>query len=319
MSDAQVTANGVEWAMQDSNLRPLACRARAPCGITPPAAADPGCVLRGGEPVSEYHADREYVSSSLLAAWWRGGPAAYRAAYLRPHDDSSATTSLERGTLVHLCLEIGPAEFWRRVTAVPSEHLTDSGAISSGKAATAWRRSLPPDAIPLPDAVSLSISDQIAEIYRNSAARELIEQSIWREWSVRWTTEEGHRLRCRFDMATPEVWCDVKTTREASPLRRWHRSVREFFYGHQSAVYRMGMRAAGWPDSPIRYLLTSTVPPYTCHVATLPERYVADCTREVTAALDEIALRTEADWWLPDGYGQVHELWMPGYSEETRA
>lgn len=297
--------------MQDSNLRPLACRA----GV-PPYQLAPDCDLRFGEPISAYHSDRDFLSSSLLAQWFRGGPAAFRSAQLRLGHDSPSTASLERGTLVHRCMEVGQAAFWGSVVEVPAEYVTEAGSISSGKAATAWRQSLPPDVIPLTAEMAGSIAEQIEAVHRNRAARELIEQGKWREFSVRWSTDEGHRLRCRPDMATPCEWIDFKTTKELSPLRTWHRSVRDFGYGHQNAIYRMGLRAAGWPDAPIHYIVSSTVPPYTCEVVVLPERFIKDCMGEVLAALADIQLRTEADYWLPDGYGQVHELSIPGYRSD---
>lgn len=213
-------------------------------------------------------------------------------------------------------MEVGPDAFWSSIVEVPDEFTTESGTLSLGKAATAWRQSLPAGQTPLTRVTALSIRFQLDSVYRNRAARELIEQSKWREFSVRWATEEGHRLRCRPDMATPTEWIDFKTTREVNPLQTWHRSVRDYGYGWQNAVYRLGLRAAGWPDAPIHYIVSSTVPPFTCEVVVLPERFVLDRMAEVLNVLDEIQLRTDADYWLPDGYGQIHELSIPGYRSD---
>ena len=127
----------------------------------------------------------------------------------------------------------------------------------------------------------------------------------------RFPLPNGHRARSRVDGATAEVFYDLKTTREKRPLETFWRAVQDFHYDIQAAVYRIAAEAIGYEPHSMRFICTSTVWPYLCEVAYLPDALVDRAHDKVLRLADELAARKDMDHWLPDSYGQVHELWVP--------
>lgn len=300
---------GSEWAMQDSNLRPLACRSRA----LSPYPLQPGASLSFGEDSAEYHRSAG-VSASQLKDFLTSATLFHRKHVLRVHSPP-ATAALERGTLVHLWAEVGEEEFLRRVAVIPPALLTESGARSRSKKADEWAASLAPGQTIVTQAELDSILEQCHAITANSAARDLLDAVQWREFSVRWV-QNGVAMRCRADAATPDTWVDIKTTRDVKPLDTWWRSVRDFGYATQAAVYRWAARAAGWPEHNLHFVVTSTTYPFDCQVVVLPTWLVDQAELRATLALEQIADRIALDHWLPEGSGEVHVLDVPNFLRE---
>ncbi len=303
-----------QWAMQDSNLRPLACRAR---GLTP-YPLGPSVSVEFDESNDAYHADTLYLNSSRVRDYLDGGPGYYHAKHVAKTHSATASSAVQHGTRVHQFLELGALEFFNRKVIVPDEFTTEAGAISTTKKAKEWVASnTGPDSILLTQAQLQQLLSQVEAIRRNPAAARLLDAVEWREFSVRWQHDLGHLLRARCDCATDQVWLDIKTTKDARPSRDWWKSVRTFGYGIQGAIYRWAARECGWPDDRIHYVVTSNVAPFECMVCTLPTDYVDACERRVLRALEEIEQRSLLDHWHDTT--DVIELSMPRFTLEDDA
>jgi microcompartment protein CcmK/EutM len=106
---------------------------------------------------------------------------------------------------------------------------------------------------------------------------------------------------------------DYKSTREAHPLKSFAYSVKDYGYGLSAALYEQGCVLAGIADPPMHFVVSSTVFPYETQVLTLPSAYMDYARRRLDELLTDIAERRATGNWLPDGYGRVCEIEMPGY------
>lgn len=301
-----------QWAMKDSNLRPPACRTRGRAEL--PYGHQPLCSVVFGEPNPTYHSDREHWSNSQLTVFRNDGPAAFHARCIARTALSPPSEGQRRGTNVHLWAELGDEEFRRRIALAPEEFVTGAGALSAK--ARPWLADLPPEAIPLTRHEADSLLKQCEAILANPAAARLLGEVEWREFSIRWTDDFGHRLRCRPDAATPELFLDLKTTKDKHPFSTWWKACRDYRYAQQAALYGWGAAQVNWPAHSLHFIVTSSVPDYECVVVTLPERWVRAEERALLRALDEIDHRQSLDCWTHDHYGQVVELPVPRHAME---
>ena len=195
----------------------------------------------------------------------------------------------------------------------PSSTLTSTGLV--GKEAEKWAKNEAPEgAVVVGPKERAQIFAEVAAIKGNPAAADLIAQVTGHEISVRWETADGHRLKCRADAVTPDVWLDLKTTREADILADFWKSVLQFRYHLQDAWYRCGMEACGMDPAPLQFIVVSTSLPHDCQVVTLPPVVVAEGKRLMDRALADLRLREDLDYWLPDQHGEVVELQFPAHA-----
>lgn len=262
-------------------------------------------------PAAEYHARPEISTSQLKEL--ASSPLSYYLRYVRGIAPPKSGEALAYGTLLHLWAELGPDEFWRRCVVAPADVVTAAGQLA--KAAESWLKTLPEDAVAVSPADADKLRLQTDQILLNDAALECLENSVDREFNVRWLWH-GHAMRCRCDGATASYWYDWKTTRDKDPLESFWRSVDEWGYDLQAAVYESASEACGWPAHRLRFVMTSTVYPYHCEVATLPEGVVRRGRKRALALLAELQQRREWDSWLPSTYGRVHELKCPKFMHE---
>lgn len=273
-----------------------------------PAPLSTSLDVRFGESNAEYHSDAR-PSKSSIADFDVGGPLLFELKHVLRAVPPEQSPAMSFGTILHEWVELGNDAFWDRVVPVPPEYATLAGEI--GKKGDEWLKTLPPDAIPLTDTLAAKLRLQTSQLLRNSRAREILEEKVGGEFSVRFEFA-GHPIRCRPDIATKTLWADVKTTREVQPKAEWFKSVRQYRYAMQSAIYEEGARQCGWPDFKLVYIVTSTVPPHYCHCMTIPDPWVAQARVRVLQILEEIAERKSIGHWYPDDYGQVIEVPFPG-------
>lgn len=214
---------------------------------------------------------------------------------------------------MHRWLEEGDA-FLESLVAPPPETLTGTGLV--GKEAQNWAKNEAPEgATVVSPKERAQILAEVAAIKAHPAAMELLSRVTEREISIRWETPDGHRLKCRFDALTSDgLVVDLKTTRDADILNEWWRSCLTFKYHMQCAWYMRGMEAYGVEPAPLRFLVISTSLPHDCQVVTLPEAVIAEGRRLMDAALADLRLREDLDWWLPDTHGEVVELQFPAHA-----
>lgn len=276
-----------------------------------PTAATSDSVVIDHAPAEEYHGRPEISCSQLKEL--DSSPLSFYLRHERKVAPPKSGDALAYGSLLHLWGEWGDPEFWRRAQIAPSDVVTATGQL--GRAAEGWLKSLPKDAVALAPADAAKLRAQTEQILANDAARECIENSMDREFNVRWLWH-GHAMRCRCDGATADYWYDFKTTRESDPKATAWKAVSDWRYDIQSAVYEAAATAAGWPPHRLRFIFTSTVWPHHCAVVTLPDSVVRRGRKRALELLAELQQRREWDSWLPADYGKVHELECPRFMHE---
>lgn len=282
----------------------------SPVQVRPPLFSDFGI---DHAPANDHHS-RPGHSASDLKTFFRSPLEYYhrKVAGDAPQKDSPA---LQYGELIHQWLEFGDERFWDTAKIVPDSVLTATGQM--GKAAKEWLAEQGDDALIITPADASKLRGQTAGILANPAAVQLIEETVDHEFNCRWKWQ-GHPMRCRVDAATDMFWFDLKTTRLADASRAAS-AFDEFGYDLQDAVYRLARRASGnWPEGQMRFIVTSTVWPYHCHVTHLPERITDAAERCVLRMMEEIKTRHEWDSWLPAGYGEVIEMDCPPWAFRGR-
>jgi len=254
-------------------------------------------------------------SKSPLWDFRHHGPVWYYDRHVARTQSPFSSGALQLGSVVHAALEFGPGKYRAHLSEIPADYLTASGTLSSSKEAKAWVADQDPD-LPLASPADLATTEAILEqFFQNSAARNLYEQ-IWKhELSAIHRRDDGRLIRCRFDAVTElGTVLDWKTTRDARPLETWWKAVVEHGYAEQQVLYTDIARAAGIGHGGMIFVVMSTTPPHQVQVVTLPDSMIRRRRDWVTETLDEIEARTDADFWLPDGYGQITELKVPDWA-----
>ena len=271
-------------------------------------------LLVEGLPNRAYHG-LPCPSKSPLYDFRRHGPVWYHARHVARTQSPFSSGALQLGSVVHTAFEHGPGKYREFLAEIPAAYLTASGGLSSGKEAKAWLADQDPD-LPLASPADLATTEAIlSQFFQNAAARELYEQVSQRELSGINRRDDGRLIRCRWDAMTEAgVALDYKTTRDARPLETWWKSVLEHGYAEQQVLYGEIARAAGLGDGEMLFIVLSTTPPHQVQVVRLPDELIRSRANWVAEVLDEIEARTDADFWLPDGYGEVNELTVPAWA-----
>jgi hypothetical protein len=79
-------------------------------------------------------------------------------------------------------------------------------------------------------------------------------------------------------------------------------------------MYGQASLLAGWPNEPLRFIVTSTVYPYECCVRWLPLKVVEHGKRECLRLLDELQMRKDFDMWESLDSQSAGELYFPPYA-----
>lgn len=250
-------------------------------------------------------------SKSTLWDFRHRGPVWYEARHILRTAPafSSAATSL--GNLVHAALELGES-YRQRLVMTPEKYVTASGAFSSSQEARSWREEQGAEALVATPAEAAVCERMLEQFRLNAAARDLYERVTHHELSCVARLETGHLLRCRFDAITEDGYLlDWKSTREKHPLKTFGSACIEHGYAYASALYSMLARIAGISDRRLTFVAMSTTPEHEVQVVEIPEALVLRCEQQILNDLEEIDARTEADNWLPGGYGEIHTLKFP--------
>jgi hypothetical protein len=269
------------------------------------------CLLLRGIPNAEYHA-RPEISKTQGWDFRRRGPVWFNDRHVTRNQPPFASGALQRGTLVHLCLELGPAEFWRQAVEVPEQYLTSTGALSQGKEAKAWRADQPAEAILVPPSDAFAIRKIVEQLFANAATRDIYERVVEHELSCIYRRTDGHAIRCRFDAQLDDgSIVDWKSSRDEHPLATWASSAIDHGYHYQDAWYSQCAEAAGLIPG-ITFVVLSTTS-FQVQAVTLPPHAVDPCHQQITDDLEEIEERKATDNWLWRGYGETHVLDIPSH------
>jgi hypothetical protein len=219
---------------------------------------------------------------------------------------------LARGTLVHLCFELGWEAAADRIKVIPAEHLTGTGLLSTKADSKKWVADQG-DAILVTPQDAEFLTEVQSQCTLNKAVSKLLDSLIHKEVSIRWSRDNGTKLRCRPDAITNDGRVvDYKTTKYRNPAKDFWRACKDYMYGLQSALYQEGAAAAGFSDEPLIFVLISTASP--CVIAkTLPQRFIDLGKTQLDRALADLSARMSFGDWTPDGYGSIDELYMPEF------
>ena len=266
--------------------------------------------IRRGESNDEYHRPDGRKQCSH-AKTFLDSPLLYHSRYVTRALPSPSSDALKHGTLLHEWFEYGDA-LLDRIAVPPPSTLTSTGLV--GKEAEKWLKdNAPPGAVALSPKEAAQFHLERKALDEHPIVRELRQDIVDRELSVRWDTPSGDRLKCKFDALTQEFALDLKTTREQDILAGFWKSVLDFKYHLQDAWYQRGMEAMGMEARPLRFIVISTALPHDVQVVTLPERVIAEGQRLMDRALADMRLREQLDWWLPDTHGEIVELSFPAH------
>lgn len=260
---------------------------------------------------AEVHHRRPGVSTSQLKLLRESPSAFYDRFIAKIPQEGYSSEAMAYGTLLHLWAEIGEERFWQRVARPADTLVTAAGALNAtGKK---WASALDPDQIPLAPADEAKLRPQTLRLLACPAVQEIIRDTQDVEFNAVWTWN-GHACRGRMDGRTSQFVFDWKTTRDKHPSTQWWRSAMEFGYHLQSAMYQHAAVLAGWPNEPLRFIVTSTVYPYDCCVRWLPPKVVEHGKRECLRLLDELQMRKDFDMWESMDSQQAGELYFPPYA-----
>jgi exodeoxyribonuclease VIII len=267
-------------------------------------------VIRRGEANADYHANETHRSCSRVKTLL-DSPVLYHQRYIAKSLPPFSSAAMDHGTLLHRWMEEGE-DFLELLVVPPASTLTATGLV--GKEAEKWAKNeAPQGAILVNPKERAQILAEVDAILSNPSAAELLSRPSEHELSVYWE-QDGHRLKCRFDMLTSDgIVVDLKTTREGDILADFPSAVARFRYHLQDAWYRCGMEAMGLESKPLHFIVISTAIPHDCQVVTLPPHVTAAGRQRMNEALAELRLREDLDWWLPEAHGEVVELSFPAH------
>jgi hypothetical protein len=305
-----VAVNSQENFYSAANISP-ACRAGA---LTTELIARPNPCLadvRVGEPIGEYHGDKEYLSTSSLRDYGEG-LAYYCARHVYKTVQAPESDALSHGSKLHRWLEdLDDSLPW--LAEVPASKCTATGGL--GQTAQKWAK----EHLPEESRQFLASPAEMAQLRREIAAlREaygsLLDSIVIGEVSLRWEQQLGDgraaKMRCRPDAVTYDRLVDLKTTREKDPSRRFWKSILDYGYDLQDWVYQRGMEAYGMEPQPLLFLVVSTTT-YACQCGTIPQQLTRTAGVRALEALTDLTTRRELDWWHHDDHGDVVEFFVP--------
>ncbi len=267
------------------------------------------------ESIEAYHGDTSHYGSTQIGWADRSLALFFARAVLRTSSGPSSD-ALTLGKHWHTLRELGPDQFGELAVVVPPDFTTAGGALSTSKGAKEWIASLKPGQIPLTQDLADTLGRMQDGFDRNAAAVELEATALHREASIRWESTAGMRVRCR-----PDLICeggrlaDFKSSRVEDIRRDFKWSVKDYRYGLSAALYEQGCLIAGLADPPMHFIVTQTVEPWETEVLTLPPAYMDWARSRLEQLLTDIAARLKSGDWTREGYGEVHEIAMPGFGD----
>lgn len=152
-------------------------------------------------------------------------------------------------------------------------------------------------------------------IMRNPHARAALEDDGISEASIRWECPEtGCPLKCRIDrLHHSGLVVDVKSTEGVSP-EAWSRTVFNFGYHLQAALYAEGVRQVIGLDRPFLFIAVSKTPPHECCTYLLNERAIQLGRDENLKTVKELVDRRASGDWSGRWSNRIHEINLPAWA-----
>jgi len=194
--------------------------------------------------------------------------------------------------------------------AVPPEEVLSNGA-RRGKEYTAWKDQLG-DRVEVSGADRYRLAKIIASVWKNPAARQILEATEDCQACFRWTDDAGHKRKSLADGVTKEFLWDFKTT--SSSWKDLYRSCLNFGYLVQDAWYEDGAVSCGWEPHRLRFIFAQTQKPFGVRVYTFPQDLIERARTRVRLTLDQISLRRELGLYRSSEDEECSELEFPAWT-----
>lgn len=248
----------------------------------------------------EYHAS-EPVSRSQLWTLHSKTPAHMRGA------EPKANKDLDTGKLLHLAV-LQPELVGRRyVVTDPISRSTNAWKEQVARAIADGKQLI--TTLQYDEAMKMA-----AVAHRESVVRELMQDSII-EQSYYWTHEPtGLPVKARPDIYSHRIKIlgDYKTARSASP-RSFGKSIAEYGYHLQEAIYSDGGRAVGNEVEGFVFIAQEKEAPYVVSIFELSPEDLAEAQTIYDVAMSRYAKCVRDDHWPAYGEG-VQTITMPNWA-----
>lgn len=154
-----------------------------------------------------------------------------------------------------------------------------------------------------------------ANVWKNPRAVENLKRCSAFEHTLFWTTKYGHNLKVRFDGVQEIESCflDIKSHKWRNESDFW-RSVKEYGYHRQAAIYSAGFKAAYGTKPTVKYILVPNFAPYEdVLVRTMPEAAIDLGREENKHILAKLKICRETNVWHTSGYDKEWPIEIPTY------
>lgn len=260
-------------------------------------------------PASIYHSWPDISASQLRTLLH--SPEEFYNSFVLGQRGGVASPSLSYGTILHAFFELGQEVFWGSVVRPEPGEITATGVLSK-KGEERRVQLLAEDKFLLPPAEEQRLRMQVDNLLKLRVIRESIADRTDAEPNIRFVWR-GYACRCRIDHLGPGYLLDWKTTKARDPRREWWRSVLDFGYHLQAALYLEAARIAGIDATEMRFAVTSTTSGK-CVVAKLPKVVLDHGRRECVRLLAELESRKEWGNWTDMQDDGVTELEFPAFA-----
>jgi hypothetical protein len=235
------------------------------------------------------------------------------------------TDAMKRGTLVHTAV-LEPEAFYRCYCTVPdslAEGITtaDGKPAKSPKATTEYKQRLADFARAnsgkeFVDAEDWDMAVAVGETLRlHRDAGVFISEAADTELTGLWRDEEtGLLCKMRVDADCPDLDTifDIKTTTDASRAA-FERTIFNFRYYWQAAMYLEGMAALGKPRSTYAIIAVETEPPYGCMVYNLKSSVIDLARKEIRPLMRLYKACQQQNVW-PSYPAGVQDIEIPAWA-----
>lgn len=254
--------------------------------------------------IDDYHARNELSFSGLSR--FMQSPAHYRHYIETPQDPTPAQ---KFGQAAHFGI-LQPEEFYKNYAMMPDgiDRRTKDGKAKYEEFISA---NLDKSIISTEDYYRVQAMTE--KVLSHPIAGPLLKNGV-AERSFFWTDPvSGVECRCRPDfLRNDNVIVDLKTTEDAS-INSFQRSLSNYKYHIQSALYLEGITQALELKSPLTefvHLVVEKNPPYGIGLYTLDDKSLAKASDEIREALDQYALCLKTGEW-PGYVNEIQNISIP--------
>lgn len=241
---------------------------------------------------ADYHADRNYLSSSVLKTIYKSLDQYYKEYVLGQKEPIKNQDALIEGSLAHSMI-LEPH-------LVASEYNFYSGMRKAGADFESWKDNLANPNLPIVSAPQKHRVERLVEAYKQSKAATSLMKSIQVEHTV-CTELNGVPVKARFDAVDIDrgIIMDVKTTGYAGDLDSFKTTCSQLMYPLSAALYcKVAEQVYGKPFK--FYFIVLSKRDIDCHVYVTSDKTMNEGIRQVNEALVKYKKAKETNVWTEE-------------------